>query len=104
MELWYIHPSIEKYIDNLEARTRVQVARLILILMEKGSTLGMPFSKQIENKMYELRHLGNVNIRVLYTFHNDRIVVLDVIKKQSQKLRKNDLKKAYSRLQLLHDI
>ncbi|MBI4132987.1 type II toxin-antitoxin system RelE/ParE family toxin [Candidatus Uhrbacteria bacterium] len=103
MELWYIHPSIKKYIDALEEPTRAQVARLLLLLMEKGPSLGMPLSKHIGHKLYELRHLGGLNIRIFYTFHKERIAVLDVIKKKSQKLQKKDLAKARSRLQLLHE-
>ena len=104
MDLWYAHPSIKKYIDGLEEPTGAQVSQLLFLIMDRGPALGMPSSKYLGSKLHELRHQGSANIRIFYTFHKGTIVVLDVIKKKTQKLRAKDLAKARQRLAQLREI
>ncbi len=104
MEMWYAHPSIKKYIDDLEEPTAAQVAQLLFLIRDRGPALGMPVSKYLGGKLHELRHQGSANIRIFYTFHKGCIVVLDVIKKKTQKLRAKDLAKAQQRLAQLREI
>ena len=96
--------AMVKEADIPETNIRAQITRLLMLLTEKGPSLGMPLSRKLGGGLYELRQLGGLNIRIFYTFHGRQIVVLDIFKKKSQKLRKSDLAKAHGRLTLLRHI
>lgn len=57
----------------------------------------MPYSKKIEKNLYELRVVGERSIRIFYTFHENRAVLLHLVFKKSQKLLKKDLETARQR-------
>lgn len=101
MEITYFHPDIEYYLESLEKKTKDKVSRTIHLLSRMGYRLSMPFSKKIEKNLYELRILTPENIRVFYTFYQDKIVLLHAIHKKTQKLILKDLNTARNRLKLL---
>lgn len=70
------------------------------LMLEFGANLGMPHTKAIESGLFELRVKGKEGIaRIFYcTKIGQRIVMLHVFIKKSQKTPKRELKLAIQRL------
>ena len=59
----------EEFIDGLEAKMRVKVFGRIELLEQYGPQLGMPFSRHLDDGIFELRTVQGNNItRILYFF------------------------------------
>lgn len=101
MEVVAIHPDIKKRIAKLPREVEARVLKLIGLLEVEEYHITMPFSKKVEKDLYELRELGEHNIRIFYTFHLNRAVLLHLISKKTQKLQKKDLETARHRLKWL---
>ncbi len=98
MEVIAIHEDIKKRIKALSEVTQAQVVHLIELLELREYHLAMPYSKRIEKDLYELRVLGEQSIRIFYTFHKNRAVLLHLVTKKAQKLQKKDLETARKRI------
>lgn len=101
MDILYFHYDIAVFLDSLEKTTRAKINRLIRLLSEKEYRLAMPYSRKLEKDLYELRARSGQNIRVFYTFYQNKIVLLHVVSKKTQRLEKQDLETARARLALL---
>ena len=98
MEVRFFHNDIEQFIAGLEKSTIAKVLRTFDLLETFGYRLGMPHSKKIEDGLFELRIRGAQEVRFLYTFRKEQIViVLHGFVKKSQKLPMRDLKLAQQR-------
>jgi phage-related protein len=96
--------NVRKTIESLDKSTRGKVLRIVDLLETREHHLGMPYSKMIDKGLYELRVQGAHNIRIFYSFQKDRIVLLHIISKKSQRISKNDLETAKQRMRLLQEI
>jgi phage-related protein len=57
-----------------------------------------PLSRSIEGDLFELRHVGKLNTRVLYFFaRGQRIITVHGIRNKATKIAKRDLKVALKR-------
>ena len=101
MEVLFLHSDILKFIDRLDDATYAEAFRLIDMLSVKEHYIGMPHSKKIKKDIYELRVLSQQHVRIFYTFHAGRAVLLHVISKKSQKLPVRDIETAQKRLATL---
>ena len=97
----YAHSSVETFADSLEKRVRAKVDRLIALLSYSGPTLGMPFSKKVAPKLYELRILGSPNVRFFYAFSGNTIWLVHGISKKRDAIPAKDIALALKRLSLL---
>jgi hypothetical protein len=55
MEIRFFEKSIEKFINSLEKKTISKTIRTIELLEMFGSELRMPYSKKIDDNIFELR-------------------------------------------------
>ncbi len=101
MNSFSIHKDIDKFINSLSKEERDKVDTAIEMLEIKEYRIEMPFSRKIENDLYELRIKSSKNIRIFYTFHQDNIALLHIIGKKSQKLSLKDINTARNRLKWL---
>lgn len=76
---------VEEFITSLEASTIAKVSHLIDLLEKHGPFLGTPHAKKVASNLYELRIRGRQEIRILYTFINNKICLLSAFQKQTQK-------------------
>lgn len=68
---------VEKFLDNLPIKMKAKVVVLIQILQEFGNDLRQPYSKHLEDGIFELRTKQGRDItRVLYFFYFDKKVIL----------------------------
>ncbi len=98
MEITYSHKDIQKFFNTLDNPTALKTVRLVQLLSEKEYHLTMPYSKKIGKNLYELRVVSTQNVRVFYTFHQEKIVLLHAVYKKTQKLEKKVLAIAWQRL------
>jgi phage-related protein len=101
MNSFSIHKDIDKFINSLPKEERDKVDTAIEMLEMKEYRIEMPFSRKIEDDLYELRIKSSKNIRIFYTFYQDSIVLLHIISKKSQKLPLKDINTARNRLKEL---
>lgn len=101
MEIKFFHTNIEKALDKFDKKTTARIMYTIDILQEFGPRLGMPHSKKIDYKLFELRVQA---IRIFYTFYYDKIVILHMFVKKTQKIPKKEIDLAKKKLRRLYNI
>lgn len=86
----------KEFLLSLEPKMRAKLMGIIEILEEKGNALREPYSKHIENGIFEIRgKIGTDISRVLYFFYYDqRIILTNGFIKKSQKTPKGEIRLA----------
>ncbi|MEK7111217.1 MAG: type II toxin-antitoxin system RelE/ParE family toxin [Patescibacteria group bacterium] len=101
MEVSFFNPKIKEQVLALEKPSSTKVFRYIRLLALFGYKLGMPYSKQLANNLYELRVRGRQEVRLFYCFHQDGAVIVHIFVKKSQKTPSGDIETAVNRINLL---
>lgn len=101
MEIIFFDKKIEIFVTKLEKPTIAKVLRTIDLLERFGNHLGMPHSKNINRNLFELRIRGQQEIRLIYTFHRNKAIILHGFLKKSQKTPKKELVIARQKLSTL---
>ena len=103
----YYSKAVERTILRLPPGLLARYVRLTDLMLEFGPALGMPHTRAMGGGLFELRVKGQEGIvRVFYgTATAQRIVMLHVFIKKSQKTPRRELEIARRRLQevLSHD-
>lgn len=96
----YYSAKLEKEVLKLPDSLLARYIHLTNLMLEFGSSLGMPHTKAIDDGLFELRVKGKEGIaRVFYcTRIGKRIVMLHVFVKKTQKTPKKELKRAIQRM------
>lgn len=97
----YIDASVEKFIQSLEEFTIAKVFRTIDLLEKFGSKLGMPHTKKVSNKLFELRIRGKQEVRIFYCFRKKSIYLISGFIKKSQKTPHKELQNAKNKYMCL---
>ena len=79
------------FIEDLESPLAARVDRMLGKLKAHGHALRMPFSKPVEDGIFELRVPGAVQVRIFYFFHKDSAVVAHAFLKKTEQLRRKDI-------------
>ncbi|MDO8565403.1 MAG: type II toxin-antitoxin system RelE/ParE family toxin [bacterium] len=87
-------PEAKKFISKLNPSLRLYVLSLIERLEEHGHLLRMPYSKALGSGLFELRILGDIQVRIFYCFHNNIAHLLSGIIKKGKKLPSRELGQA----------
>ncbi len=101
MKINLFDSGVETFISSLEKLTVAKVLRTIDLLEIFGSSLGLPHSKKIKNKLYELRIRGKQEVRIFYTFYRDEAVLLHGFLKKSRQIPGKEIKIALQKLTIL---
>lgn len=68
---------IDDFLDALDMKMRTKVLGVLSVLEEKGNLLREPYSKHLEDGIFELRcKVGTNIVRVLYFFYFGKQVIL----------------------------
>lgn len=60
---------VENFLDNLDIKMRNKLLMILKVLQEKGNQLREPYSKHLDNGIFEIRgKVGSDISRVLYFF------------------------------------
>ena len=86
----------EDYINLLDNKMAAKVYRLLMMISKNGPELREPYSKHLEDGVFELRtQIGSDLSRVLYFFANRRRVILtNGFSKKTQKTPRSEIEKA----------
>ena len=101
MEIRIFDESLEKFIKDLQKPVIAKVLRTVDLLEKFGQKLGLPHSKKISNRLFELRISGKQEVRIFYTFHKSQTFLLHGFVKKSQKIPQKEIKTAFQKLKLL---
>ena len=87
---------IEEFMNSLDIKMRAKMSGLFELLEEKGTQLREPYSKMIEDGIFEIRcKVGNNISRVLYFFHFEgKIILTNGFVKKTQKTPTEEIKLA----------
>jgi len=96
----YFSEDVEESILSLPDGLLARYLRLTDLMIEFGPNLGLPHTKAIKTGLFELRVKSKEGIaRVFYcTILRNKIYMLHIFIKKSQKIPKKELKIAFSRL------
>jgi phage-related protein len=89
---------VKKFIKSQSEPTIAKILHKIDLLQNYGPNLGMPHTKKITDRLYELRIRGTDEIRIFYTFLNNKIFLLHGFKKKTQEIPAKEIAIAESRL------
>ena len=92
------------YLNQLPTRSRSKVSHLITILQEYGPSIKPPYSKKIQEKLWELRSSGNESIRIFYTKFNNKYYLLHIFRKKTNKTPIREINTALDRMKELYNI
>lgn len=101
MEVKFFDEDVKEFVNSLEKSDKKRVIRIIKLLQIPGYYVSMPFSKKIGHKLYELRIQGKLSIRIFYTYHDNKYVLLHGFIKKSMKIPLKELHTAINRLSQL---
>ena len=78
---------VEEFLLNLEVKMRAKMGAFLQLLEEKGNLLREPYSKHLDDGIFEIRcSVGNNTARALYFFyHGGKIIVTNGFIKKQQK-------------------
>ena len=90
---------VEDFINGLDVKMRAKMYGLLSILQEKGNTLREPYSKHLDDGIFELRCKVGSNItRVLYFFYYEgKIILTNGFVKKTQKTPPEEIRLAKER-------
>jgi len=89
---------VENFLDSLDIKMRAKALKEIIILKEFGTVLREPYSKSIQDGLFELRiKLASDISRIFYFFYVDqRIILTNGFIKKSQRTPRREIEKALS--------
>ena len=90
---------VEKFLESVNPKMRAKIYGLMGILQEKGNMLREPYSKHLEDGIFELRcKFGSDITRVLYFFYYEgKIIMTNGFVKKTQKTSKEEIQIAKDR-------
>lgn len=86
----------EEFIDTLDNKMAAKVFRLLMMIAENGPDLREPYSRHLDDGIFELRaKIGTDITRILYFFVSGRkIVITNGFTKKTQKTPRPEIDKA----------
>ena len=89
---------VKDFIEDQDKVIRTKIALSILLLKNQGPFLKPPYIKKLQDKLYELRISGAMQIRIFYTIHHSEYYLLHAFRKKTQKTPNRELKIAVDRI------
>ncbi len=101
MNIQLFDENLEVFINSLQKFTIAKISRTVDLLKKFGNQLGMPQSKKVAERLFELRIRGVQEVRIFYTLKNGVAILLHGYIKKSQKIPQKELLAAQKCLQQL---
>ena len=92
---------VKDFIEGQDPTIRSKIALSILLLKNQGPFLKPPYIKKLQDKLYELRISGTIQIRIFYTVHRSEYYLLHAFGKKTQKTPIREIKVALDRMKKL---
>jgi len=81
-----VDESVTRFIKTLEKNSQAKTLRVLELLEEYRSKLGMPHSKALGEGLFELRVRGKQEARLLYGFRRDSVIIAHGFVKKTQRI------------------
>lgn len=91
MEIEFLDEKIEGFIQSLEKVTIARVLHTLDLLEKFGHLLGLPHSKKVSDRLFELRIRGQQEVRLFYSFYKGKVVFVHGFIKKTQKIPQKEL-------------
>lgn len=101
MEVILLNTKLKRWIARFEQRTIAKIEHVIEQLEQYGPELGLPQSKSLGHRLFELRIYGDQPVRIFYAFHHGQAVLLHGCVKKSYRLERRELDVAWRLLKQL---
>lgn len=98
MQVLFFDEAIEKFIASLPKPTHAKVSRALDLLRDYGHRLGLPHSRNVSGKLFELRTRGVQEVRLLYSFYNRKAIILHGFIKKTRKAPRKEIRTALQKL------
>jgi phage-related protein len=92
---------VKDFIEEIRIQdpaTYAKILQYIELLRDYGPFLKPPYIKKLQDKLYELRILATVAVRIFYTIHKSEFYLLHAFKKKSDKTPPQELSTALDRM------
>jgi len=99
-----VNDPVEEFIYKLQKPTIAKVLKTIELLEQFGYQLGMPHAKKIRLDLFELRVRGIQEVRILYTFKDQKIHLIHAFVKKTQKTPPKEIDTALKQIKLLDPV
>lgn len=93
-----VSTEVKKFINQLQKPAVAKCSRMMTLLDCFRHNLTMPHSKAIGQNLFELRIRGKQEVRLVYTFQNDNIILFYGFVKKSQRIPPHELINIYKKL------
>lgn len=101
MEIVFFNSRSKKFFRSIIGPLRSRADETFLLLEEYNHNLGMPFSKPLGGKLFELRIIDIIHMRFIYTFYRNKIWILHGFVKKTERISKHDMEYARKQLRML---
>ena len=101
MQIETITSDIDKFIFKLDAQTQARTIRYLELLEKYEYKLSMPYSKGLHGGLFELRIIGNKQVRIIYCFYKGKIYLLNAFIKKTNKIPTKKMAIAIKRFKTL---
>lgn len=91
MEVQFIDKHLEDFVRSLDKLAHNRVLRMLDVLEKAGYQIRMPHAKKVSRDLFELRIQGAEQIRIFFTYHQNRILLLHGFIKKSQQIPSHEL-------------
>ncbi len=88
----------------MEKVTIAKILHTFDLLEHFGHLLGMPHSKKVNDRLFELRIRGKQEVRLFYSFYQGKGIILHGFIKKSQKIPQKEIYIALQRLKNLDNL
>ncbi len=90
---------VQEFLSSLDLKMQAKMIGLLEILEDKGNMLREPYSKHLDDGIFEIRcKVGNNITRVMYFFyHKGKIILTNGFVKKTQKIPKKEIELARER-------
>jgi len=84
---------VEEFLDSINPKMRAKIYGMLAILQEKGNLLREPYSKHLDDGIFELRcKFGSDITRILYFFYYEgKIILTNGFIKKTQETPKEEI-------------
>lgn len=90
-----VEAEVERFIKSLQKSAQGKVVRLKKLMVEYGGDLGMPHSKMLSRRLYELRVRGRQEVRIFYTSVDHKVILFHGFIKKTRRIPKRELDLAH---------
>lgn len=101
MEIHFLDKQLENFVCSLDRTAHNRVLRMLDILEKAGYQIRMPHAKKVSRNLFELRTQGTEQVRIFFTYHQKKIILLHGFVKKTQHIPIYELRFAEQKLRSL---